>query len=56
MLAIAPPLLTASAALCLLIGLVHLLMTFYGPKLFPRDGDLRKRMQETTLVITDEET
>ena len=54
--AIAPLLLAASAVICLLIGLLHLLMTFHGPKLFPRDDDLRRRMQETSLVITSETT
>ena len=54
--AIASPLVAASAAICLLIGLLHLLMTFYGPKRFPRDDDLRTRMQEVSLVVSSETT
>jgi hypothetical protein len=52
-----PPLLVAgSAAIILLLGLVHLLYTFYGPKLLPRDRELQARMQEVSPVITRETT
>lgn len=53
---IAPLLVAASAAILLLLGLVHLLYTFHGPKLFPRDPELRTRMQEVSPVITRETT
>jgi len=44
----------ASAAILMFLGLAHLLFTFYGPKLQPRDRDLIARMQETNLVLTSE--
>jgi hypothetical protein len=47
-------LIAASAAIILLLGLAHLVFTFYGPKLLPRDRDLIARMQETNLVLTQE--
>ena len=40
----------------MLLGLIHLVYTFYGPKLLPRDRDLRARMQEVSPVITGETT
>jgi hypothetical protein len=52
----APLLIAGSAAIILLLGLIHLLYTFYGPKLMPRDRDLKARMQEVPLVITRETT
>ncbi|RJG10116.1 hypothetical protein D3879_18970 [Pseudomonas cavernicola] len=52
-----PPLLiAASAAIILLLGLIHLLYTFYGSKLLPRDRELLARMQEVSPVITRETT
>jgi hypothetical protein len=53
---IAPSLVAASAVIVLLLGLAHLLYTFHGPKLLPRDGELRKRMQEVSPVITRQTT
>lgn len=53
---IAPLLVAASAAIILLLGLIHLLYTFSGPKLLPRDGELRTRMQEVSPVITRQTT
>jgi hypothetical protein len=53
---IAPSLVTASAAILLFLGLVHLLYTFYGPNLLPRDRDLQTRMQEVSPVITRQTT
>jgi hypothetical protein len=53
---IAPLLVAASAAIILLLGLIHLLYTFYGPKLLPRDGELKTRMQEVSPVITRQTT
>lgn len=40
----------------MLLGLIHLVYTFYGPRLLPRDRDLRARMQEVSPVITRETT
>jgi hypothetical protein len=50
-----PPLLiAASAAIILFLGFAHLVFTFYGPKLLPRDRELITQMQETNLVLTSE--
>ena len=46
----------ASAAVILLLGLVHLLYTFRGPKLHPRDPDLAAKMMAVSPVITRETT
>jgi hypothetical protein len=43
---IAPSLVAASAAIMLLLGLLHLLYTFYSPQLLPRDDALHTRRQE----------
>ena len=40
----------------LLVGLMHLLYTFHGPKLLPRDRELHTRMQEVSPVITRQTT
>ena len=53
---IAPLLIAASAAIVLLLGLLHLLYTFHGTKLLPRDGELMARMQEALPVITRQTT
>jgi hypothetical protein len=53
---IAPWLVAASAAIVLLLGFVHLLYTFYGPKLLPRDPELQARMQQVSPVITRQTT
>jgi|SRR4030095_9951392 hypothetical protein len=53
---IAPLLVAASAAIVLLLGLVHLLYTFSGPKLLPRDRELQTRMQEVSPVVTRQTT
>ena len=53
---LAPALLAASAAIVLLLGLVHLLYTFRGPELRPRDADLQARMEEASPVLTRETT
>jgi hypothetical protein len=45
-----------SAAIILLLGCAHLLYTFRGPKLLPRDPELIKSMKAATLVITQETT
>lgn len=49
-------LIAASAAITLLLGAIHLLYTFYGQKLFPRDPALLARMQEISPVITRQTT
>ena len=53
---IASWLVAASAAIILLLGLLHLLYTFHGPKLLPRDRELQTRMQQVSPVITRETT
>lgn len=53
---IASLLVVASAAIILLLGLIHLLYTFSGPKLLPRDRELHTRMQEISPVITRQTT
>lgn len=49
-------LVAASAAIVLLLGLLHLAYTFRGPALWPRDRELRARMQQASPVITRETT
>ena len=49
-------LMTASAAIILALGVIHLIYTFWGPKLTPRDAALQASMREATLVITRETT
>jgi hypothetical protein len=49
-------LVAATAAIVLLLGLIHLLYTFSGPNLLPRDGELHTRMQEVSPVITRQTT
>lgn len=46
----------ASAAIVLLLGTAHLIYTFSGSKLHPRDTALKARMQEVSPVITRETT
>jgi hypothetical protein len=46
----------ASAAVILFLGLMHLLYTFRGPLLHPRDPDLTARMMAVSLVMTQEIT
>lgn len=53
---LAPYFLTGSAAIVLLLGLLHLLYTFHGPKLLPREAELRERMSLVSPVITRETT
>lgn len=54
--AIASSLVAASAAIMLLLGAIHLLYTFRGRKLHPRDADLHTRMNEVSLVLTRKTT
>lgn len=39
-----------------MLGLAHLLFTFRGPKLLPRDPELRARMEAVSPVITRQTT
>jgi len=56
MIALAPCLVAASAAIVLLLGLLHLLYTFRGSKLHPRDAALEARMKEVSPVLTRQTT
>jgi hypothetical protein len=56
MAALASSLVAASAAVILLLGLVHLLYTFRGRKLHPRDAELEARLREVSPVITRQTT
>lgn len=49
-------LMTASATIILALGLLHLVYTFWSPKLTPRDPALQAAMQSGALVITRETT
>lgn len=46
----------ASAGIILTLGLVHLLYTFRGPNLHPRDPNLTAKMMAVSPVITQETT
>jgi hypothetical protein len=56
MIVIAQSLVVSSAAIILLLGLIHLLYTFRGSKLHPRDAALETRMKEVSPVLTRETT
>lgn len=45
-------LITISAGIIMLLGLVHLAYTYFGDKLHPRDADLLARLKTTAPVIT----
>lgn len=47
-------LLAGCAAIILLLGLAHLLFTFNGTKLVPRDSELQARMREVSPFISRE--
>lgn len=49
-------LITASAAIILLLGLVHLLYTFRGRKLHPRDAAFEAQMHTVHPVLTSKTT
>ena len=53
---VATALMATSAAIFFTIGMLHLIYTFYGPKLTPRDPALQVRMREISPVITKETT
>lgn len=47
-------LIAASAAIVLVLGSLHLVYTFHGRRLLPRDPGLRAQMEQGTLVLTRE--
>jgi hypothetical protein len=49
-------LIAASAAIILLLGIVHLVYTFFGKRLQPRDANLIVQMQAATLTLTRQTT
>ena len=49
-------LVAASGTIVAVFGLLHVLFTFRGRRLFPRDDALRARMHEVAPVITHETT
>ena len=49
-------LIAASATVILFLGLLHLLYTFRGPELHPRDPDLTAKMMMVSPVISRETT
>lgn len=53
---LAPLLMAASAAVVLTLGVVHVLYTFVGVKLHPRDASVRAAMDEGRLVLTRQTT
>jgi hypothetical protein len=56
MAALSTSLIAASATVILLLGLIHLIYTFRGHKLHPRDAQLEARLREVSPVITRETT
>jgi len=56
MLPIPPLLIAGSAAIILTLGVLHLVYTFHGSRLHPRDAELRERMTRVSLVLTRETT
>jgi hypothetical protein len=53
---VASVLMVASAIVVLLLGAVHLLYTFVGVRLHPRDASVREAMNQGRLVLTRETT
>jgi hypothetical protein len=53
---LASSLVTASALVILLLGLVHLLYTFHGTKLHPRDPQLTVALKEANPILTRQTT
>jgi hypothetical protein len=54
--AVASSLVVASAAIILLLGLIHLFLTFHGAKLYPRDRELQAKLEQVCPVLTGETT
>ena len=53
---IAKVLMILSASIILILGILHLVYTFWGPKLTPRDPALQVSMSQISPVITKETT
>jgi hypothetical protein len=53
---LASALIALSAGLSAVLGFVHLVYTFRGSKLHPRDSELRSKLENTSLVLTAETT
>ena len=53
---LASTLMAGSAGIILVLGLIHLLYTFRGRKLHPRDDALKERMKEVSPFISRETT
>ena len=49
-------LVSLSAVVILALGVIHLLYTFWGPKLLPRDSELHSAMKDVSPVISTETT
>ena len=49
-------LMTASAAVMVLLGVLHLFYTFIGNKLHPRDAELRTRLEQGSPMISRQTT
>ena len=49
-------LIALAAAIVFTLGLLHIVFTFRGPKLLPRDRGLRAQMENSPLVLTRETT
>jgi hypothetical protein len=49
-------LMVLSASIVLTLGIIHLVYTFWGPNLTPRDPTLQVSMSQTSPVITKETT
>lgn len=45
-----------SAGIILVLGAIHLLYTFWGRKLLPRNSELQSSMKDVSPVISDETT
>lgn len=53
---LAQVLVSASSAIMVLLGSIHLLYTFWGNKLAPRDPAVQAAMSATQMVLTQETT
>ena len=53
---VAKSLMTASAGIVLVLGVIHLVYTFWGPQLTPRDPALQAAMSQVSPVLTRETT
>lgn len=49
-------LMALSAGIILVLGIIHLIYTFWGPKFLPRDPALRAAMEQAHPVITRQTT